>query len=111
MAYSSGGMRNALVGISGAQQVTNNLQPQQMPYRPPMMYPGMGQQNQPPMMYQPMPNQVSPVLPTPMAWLAQQHQSPMGWMGQHQRPNPHAGAYQEWMQQFAGPRGRQTLTR
>ena len=85
-----GGVHNALVGISGPQSI-NSLQPQMQPQRPSLRPPmsvgmppamnqgqmahgfGAGQMPQQPMMQQ-MPPQQSP-------WT-----------------NPHAGAYQEWMQ-------------
>lgn len=99
--------RNALVGMSGPQRLTTNaLQPQgqRFPQRPPPTFQmaqgallpssyggyGGGYGGPPgalppagygahPMMYQPMPGQI-----------------PQG----QQWPNPHAGAYQEWLQRF-----------
>lgn len=94
---------NALVGMSGPQRLTSNaLQPQRFPQRPPPTFqmaqgalppqggypgalPGYGAH---PMMYQPMPGQI----PSP------------------QWPNPHAGAYQEWLQRLR-PGPSQTLGR
>jgi len=93
--------RNALVGMSGPQRLTtgatNALQGQMFPQHPPMMGPSSGGYGgmpwgQHPMMYQPMPG----AIPSPQ-------QGP-------QWPNPHAGAYQEWMQRFR-PGPNQTLMR
>ena len=94
-----GGVHNALVGISGPQSI-NSLQPQMQPQRPPLR-PPMSVGMPPSQGFGPAMIGANPGNLAPGVGLSGMPRQPMmQQMPPQQSPwtNPHAGAYQEWMQ-------------